>query len=101
MLAVLRIHLPDIRRDHEGDDDADDEADDSAKALARVLLHLLERLVGPVEEINPQRDDRDQDHEQDPAPLSKRPRVAVAHAYPFRLPSGPVLLLLMPALLVR
>ena len=72
---VALVHLPDLGRDHEGahraDHDPDDEAEDATETVAGVLLHLLLCLVHPVQAVDPERDDEEQDPEADAAGLSE------------------------------
>src|SRR5581483_6963353 len=89
LLSLGGVHVADLRRQQEQVDDVDqnldDQSDNGTNALAGVLLELPEDLVGPVERVDADRDDRKDDH---------RPRIADlanwSHATPhlFGLHSG-------------
>src|SRR5262249_16435220 len=74
--SVAPVHLPDLRRHHEEvhrvDHERDNEAYHAPDALPRVLLHLLEDLVHPVQVIDAEGHDRDEDHEQHSTRLADR-----------------------------
>src|SRR3954468_11105937 len=82
-LALLRVHLPDLRGDHEGayeaDHDPDHQTQNPAEAVAGVLLHLLLRLERPVPPIETERDDEQGDAQPNAARLSHRSRVFCSH----------------------
>src|SRR6266550_5550232 len=59
------VHVPDLGRHdervHDADEDGEDQPDDAADAFAGVIVQLLERLVLPVQAIDAERDDRQED----------------------------------------
>src|SRR4249919_2159834 len=80
LTAIRGVHLahfaPREERDRDSDDDRDQQRDPAADSALRVLLELVEGHERPVQAVDPERDDENQDSEADPAWLPKRSVVA-------------------------
>ena len=83
--------MPDLapgeERDRDSDDDRDQQRDPAADSALRVLLELVEGHERPVQAVDPERDDENQDSEADPARLPKRS--VVAHSISSRIDDRP------------